>query len=139
MLKRRRGLKAARQSRWLAAASLLALYLAGVGHVAFVPHVPCEQGEMTHAQRLDLASPAERVLDSSVSAIAPAKQRAGLASLEGHQHCPVCTNRRNQLSQSHGSFEPCRTVIGLRPLSSTGIAPTRLVVLRLAPKQSPPA
>ncbi len=130
--------KAARQSPW-PAVSLLALYLAGVGHVAFVPHVLCEQGEMTHARRLDLASLAERVFDSPLSAIAAATQRAGLASPEGHQHCLVCTNRRNQLSQSHGSFEPCRIVVGLRQLASAGIAPARLVVLQLAPKHSPPA
>jgi hypothetical protein len=130
--------KAARQSPW-PAVSLLALYLAGVGHVAFVPHVVCEQGEMTHARRLDLASLAERVFDSPLSAIAAATQRAGLASAEGHQHCLVCTNRRGQLSQSHGSFEPCRTVTGLRQLVSARIVPARLVVLQLAPKHSPPA
>ena len=134
-----RGLKAARQSPWLAAVSLLALYLAGVGHVAFVPHVLCDQGEMTHARRLDLTSLAEHVVDSPLSAIAAATQRAGLTSPEGHQHCLVCTNRRNQLSQSHGLFEQCRTVIGLRQLASAGIAPARLLVLQLAPKHSPPA
>lgn len=132
------GLKAARRSPWLAAVSLVALYLAGVGHLAFVPHVLCEQGEMTHARRVDLASLADRVFDSPLSGIA-ATQRAGLASPEGHQHCLVCTNRRNQLSPSHGSFEPCRTVIGLRQLASAGIAPARLLVLQLAPKHSPPA
>jgi hypothetical protein len=132
-------LKAARRSPWLAAVSLVALYLAGVGHLAFVPHVLCEQGEMTHARPLDPASLANHVFDSPLLAIASATQRAGLASPEGHQHCLVCTNRRNQLSPSHGSFEPCRTVIGLRPLASAGIAPARLVVLRFAPKHSPPA
>ncbi len=132
-------MKAARRSPWLAALSLVALYLAGVGHVVFVPHVLCEQGEMTHARRLDLASLAEHVFDSPVSAIAAATQRAGLASPEGHQHCLVCTNRRYQLSHSHGSFEACRTVIGLRQLASAGITPARLLVLQLAPKQSPPA
>src|SRR5258707_10523014 len=104
-------MKAARRSPWLAALSLAALYLAGVGHVAFVPHVLCEQGEMTHARRLDLASLAEPLFDSPASVIAAATQRAGLASPEGHQHCLVCTNRGNQMSQSHRSFEPCRTVI----------------------------
>ncbi len=72
--------KAARQSPWLAAVSLLALYLAGIGHMAFVPHVLCEQGEMTHARRLDLANLAERVFDSPLSACGRyATGRAGVA------------------------------------------------------------
>jgi hypothetical protein len=134
-----RGVKAARQGPWLAALSLVALYLAGIGHVAFVPHVLCEQAEMTYARRGDLASLAERIFDSPVSVNAAATQRAGLASPEGHQHCFVCTNRANQLSRSHASFEPCRTAIGLRQPVSAGIAPARLLVLQLAPKHSPPA
>jgi hypothetical protein len=132
-------LQASRRSSWLAAVSLLALYLAGVGHAVFVPHVLCEHGELTHARQLEPASLAERVFENPVSAIASTTQRAGLASPEGHQHCLVCTNRRNQLSQSHGAFEPTRTVIGLRQPQSDGIAPVCLAILQFAPKQSPPA
>jgi hypothetical protein len=132
-------LKAARRNSWLAAVSLVVVYLAGVGHVVFVPHVLCEHGELSHARPLDPASLAERVFESPVSTIASAARLVGLTSPEGHQHCLVCTNRRNQLSRSHGGFAPCRTVIGLREPQSDGISAVCLAVLQFAPKQSPPA
>jgi hypothetical protein len=134
-----RSLRAARRNSWLAAVSLVAVYLVGVGHVVFVPHVLCEHGELTHARPLDPASLAERAFESPVSAIASAARAAGLTSPEGHQHCLVCTNRRDQLSQLSGAFAPCSTVIGLREPQSDGIAPVCLAVLQFAPKQSPPA
>lgn len=134
-----RGLRAARQNPWLGAVSLVALYLASVSHVALVPHVLCEDGEMTHARRVDPASLADRVLDSPLPAIASATQKARLASSDGHHHCLVCVNRRNQLSQGRAPLEPCSTVTDLRKPSSSVLAPARAVVLQFAPKHSPPA
>jgi hypothetical protein len=123
----------------IAAASAVVLYLASIGHVAFVPHVLCEHGELIHATRLEPLSSIGQLPNGPHAGLQSFVPRAIASGSEGHQHCVVASNHRNQLPDPDSSVELLTTQLEPRPPAVAAIAPTRQPAIQLAPKQSPPA
>ena len=122
----------------VAGLALVALFAVGQGalfvHQLLVPHQACAEhgGELIHVAN----SRATPLFDAAAWLAAPAP-----ASPHGHDHCLAFTSRRTELgpviqsSTATVSVEPAAVV---RPEPGHA-ALARDVLLRLAPKSSPPA
>lgn len=120
------------------AALFVAAQLSSFTHELLVRHVTCpEHGELIHADEATASLPV-----SSDDAPALAYRATSVeVSGHGHEHCSVCTARREQLfiaapSAPLVSAATLKEVVGVE---RGNCLPAPVALLRLAPKSSPPA
>ncbi len=119
------------------AAMFLAAQVSSFTHELLVQHVTCaEHGELIHVDGSVAPAALPPLETSALTSALP-----GLTTGHGHEHCLACTARREQLILSG----PSATLPG--PVASKAVvgvargsfSPLPVALLRLAPKNSPPA
>jgi hypothetical protein len=133
-----------RRSQWrlarsiVALASVAALQVAGSLHYVLIEHVRCAaHGELTHGEP-DHAGDAHHAAAATSHDHETAHAIAAERAAHGHDHCPVATERREDVAVSACDqwVEPAAFIVE-RLLDATTRA-SRDAPLLYAPKTSPP-
>lgn len=127
------------QSVAVLASVLVAGQFASSAHLLLVPHTVCPvHGELVHVEPGN---------EHHHAGLAGGGRFAAIGSVEtpeahhGHEHCVLVSNRRSLVAlrpAAEGSLAPPRLSAALEWLEDVSPG-ARVALLRLAPKQSPPA